>query len=63
MGEVKDLNSTQVNIQDVQLGDIVMGREVVTILDRQDDKLVILFFDGGMVALHDIYDHKVTVQR
>ena len=57
------MNSTQVNIQDVQLGNIVMGKEVVTILDRQDDKLVILFFEGEIIALNGAYGHKVTVQR
>jgi len=53
------LKTTQVNIQDVQLGDIVMGREVVTIHDNGEQ--ITLYLDSSC-TIRAQYHSKVTVQ-
>jgi len=57
------LNSTQVNIEAVQLGDIIEGQEVVTILDRQDDKLIYLYLADDESSISARHGRIITVQR
>jgi len=59
--EVKILKIIQMNIEAVQLGDIIDGQEVVTILDRQDDKFVSLFFANND-SISSVYGRIITVQ-
>jgi len=55
------LKIIQMNIEAVQLGDIIDGQEVVTILDRQDDKFVSLFFANND-SISSVYGRIITVQ-
>ena len=57
------MNSTQVNIEAVQLGDIIEGQEVVTILDRQDDKLIYLYLADDESSISARHGRIITVQR
>ena len=61
--EVRNLKTKQVNIEAVRLGDIIGGKEVVTILDRQDDKFVSLFLDGDVITINGLYGKTIPVQR